>query len=192
MTTSSRLTGTSSVLVSVWTSLRTVTSPVSTGRFSAWSRSSFTSMVSPAWPEVAWAGTEAEPVAARGVAAAEGPAGHVVGPEPAEDVGGLIGQAIGRDRDDGAARFQFIVIILGLVLGQAGPNEGPDEAGDPGPCGGIGHDDTESAGGDGRADDGDDPGEDARGRRGPRGPGRSGPRSRPPSRHAIHPHRPRW
>ena len=65
------------------------------------------------------------------------------------------------------ARLEFAVIVLGLLLGDAGADEGPGQARDGGPGRGIREDDAQGAGRDGRADDGDDPGEDAEARQGP-------------------------
>ena len=67
----------------------------------------------------------------------------------------------GVDRHDGSARLEFILIVFRLVLGEPGADEGTDEAGDARTGRRVGEDDAQGAGRDGRADDGDHPGQDA-------------------------------
>ena len=110
----------------------------------------------------------AVPVAAVAVPAADGAAGaHVVSPVPPQDGVGFVVAAVGRDRHDGPARLEFAVIVLRLLLGDAIADEGPGQARDGGPGRGVGEEDAQGAARDGRADDGDHPGQDAEPRQGP-------------------------
>ena len=118
--------------------------------------------------------------AAVAVAAGDGaPGAHVIRPVPPQDGRRLVGPAVGRDRHDGPARLEFLVVVLGLVLGDAGPDEGPDQPGDAGPGRRVREDDAQGAGRDGRADDGDHPGQDAEAREGPQAQAGQRPGDRP-------------
>ena len=101
------------------------------------------------------------------VAAVVAPAVYVIPPVPPQDGRRFVGLAVCRDGHDGPARLKFLVVVLGLVLGHARPNEGPDQTGDAGPGCGVGENDPQGAGGNGRAHDGDHPGQDAHARESP-------------------------
>ena len=85
--------------------------------------------------------------------------GHIVGVISAQDGPRLVGPAFGLDGNDRPARFQLALIVVGLILRDAGAGQGADQPADAGPGRDIAEDDAQGPGGDRRADHGDDPGE---------------------------------
>ena len=72
--------------------------------------------------------------------------------------------AIGRHGHDGPASLEFLVIVLGLVLGHTRTDECPDQADNAGSCRRVGKDDAKRSGGDGRANDRNDTGDHSQAR----------------------------
>ena len=118
-------------------------------------------------------------------------AAHVVGAVPAHDGHRLVGAAIRLDGHDRPARLELALVVVGLVLGDAGPGQGADQPADPGADRGIGEDDAQGAAGDRRPDHGDDPREHPEARQRTQAQAGHDARRPRPSRLAIRPRRSR-